>query len=113
MEQNEVTLSALTDGWRREWSDLEITFTPRTSDLLLSWADFRVPRPTGEPARFILVVSEADDLILVDDNRHRSELGPTSDWVPRVQEEVHELVAWNLDRLDGNPLLRLWRNIRG
>jgi len=113
VEENEATLSALTDGWRREWPDLEITFKPRTSDLWLSWADFRLPHPNGEPARFILVVSEADDLVLVDDNRHRSELDPTSDCVSRVQEEVHELVAWNLDLLDCGPLLRLWRNIRG
>jgi hypothetical protein len=59
------------------------------------------------------VVSEADDLVLVDDNRHRSELDPRSDWVPRVQKEVHELVPWNLDLLDCGPFLRLWRNIRG
>jgi len=58
-------------------------------------------------------VSEADDLVLVDDNRHRSELDPACNWVPRVQEEVHELVAWNLGLLDCNPLSRLWRNIRG
>jgi hypothetical protein len=113
VEKNEATLSALADGWRREWPGLEITFKPRTSDLWLSWADFRVPHPTGEPATFILVVSEAGDLVLVDDNRHRSELDPTSDWVSRVQEEVHELVPWNLDLLDCGPLLRLWRKHQG
>ena len=63
--------------------------------------------------RFLLVVTEADDFVIVDDNRHRSELDPISDWVPRVQEEVHALVPWNLDLLDCTPLLRLWRNIRG
>jgi len=39
VDEYEAALLALADGWRREWPGLEITFKPRTSDLLLSWAD--------------------------------------------------------------------------